>query len=57
MTYKSGYNGQNNSVSQKQSSKVFKIKAKNKISKQKELNQTIVISFRYEAIEICIYAT
>ena len=55
MTYKSGYNGQNNSVSQKQSSKVFKIKAKTKISKQKELNQTI--SFRYEAIEICIYAT
>ena len=57
MTYKSGYNGQNNSVSQKQSSKVFKIKAKTKISKQKELNQTIVISFRYEAIEICLYAT
>ena len=33
------------------------IKAKIKISKQSELNQTIIIGFRYEAIEICIYAT
>ena len=31
-------------------SSLFRIKAKTKISKQKEFNQTIVISFRYEAI-------